>query len=56
MDTIVSNATSLKRYGIPKMAEKMILNQTALEGTLDLVNFANHFENGIAPSRANAYV
>jgi hypothetical protein len=56
MDTIVSNATSLKRYGIPNMAAKAMLNQTALAGTFDLVNFANHFENGIAPSRANAYV
>lgn len=54
MDTMVSNATSLKRYGMPRMAEKMMLNQTALAGTLDFVSLASQFENGIAPSRAKA--
>lgn len=56
IDTMVSNATSLKRYGIPKMAENTMLNQTALAGTLDFVSLASQFENGIAPSRAKAYV
>lgn len=34
----------------------MILNQTAFAGTLEAVNFVNHFEKGIAPSLAKAYV
>lgn len=33
-----------------------MLNQTALAGTLDFVSLASQFENGIAPSRAKAYV
>lgn len=55
-ETIVSNATSLNRYGIPIIAANIMLNQTAFAGTFELVSLVSHFENGIAPSRANAYV